>query len=185
MFRLIAVTLAALYVISTIYGDPSRRQEVARGAVAAEVQGFSLAAFSGIAGEPSQDAPERKVSRLSDAEAVRLALAAGAEARADRSRTLRGTERVAELTPATDNAIATDAAPANSDLAATAPLWTVSGDKVNLREGPGTGNAVVGQVTLGTEAEVLDARNGWYQIRTTDGAVSGWIFGKFLEQREG
>ena len=60
--------------------------------------------------------------------------------------------------------------------------WYVTGSRVNLRGGPGTGNAVVGQVTFGTEAEVLTDRDGWYEIRLADGSASGWIFGRFLNE---
>ena len=55
---------------------------------------------------------------------------------------------------------------------------------MNLRQGPGTGNAVVAQVTRGMEAEVLESQNGWYQIRTADGSLSGWISGKFLTEKQ-
>ena len=37
------------------------------------------------------------------------------------------------------------------------------------------------QQTDEEEAEVLADADGWYQIRTSDGGVSGWIFGKFLQ----
>ena len=62
--------------------------------------------------------------------------------------------------------------------------WFVTGSRVNVRQGPGTGNAVVGQVTQGMEAQVLETRDGWMQIVTKDGGASGWISGRFLEERQ-
>lgn len=174
MFKLIVATLAALFAFLHVFGEPDRRVEVARAASDPEVAGLSLASFVGIEPPPAQSEP--KEPSISDAEAIRLALAASARARAEQDTApLRGavTAAIESKEDATD--------PADVESKA---FWYVTGSQVNLRQGPGTGNAVIGRVTLGTEAEVLADRNGWYQIRTADGSATGWIYGKFLDQRD-
>ncbi|MDD4169141.1 MAG: N-acetylmuramoyl-L-alanine amidase [Desulfotomaculaceae bacterium] len=52
----------------------------------------------------------------------------------------------------------------------------VTGSVVNVRGGPGTGNAVTGQVSQGDSLPVLGQADGWYRIQTPDGRV-GWIAG--------
>ena len=165
MFKLIVVTLAAFVAILQIFGDPARKPDVARTAS----EGFTLASFVGLTGE-TDDATPAAQPLMSDAEAIRLALEAGKAARNERSAAPR---QVALRDVAED-----------SDPGAAPIYWYVSGNRVNLRQGPGTGNAVVAQVTLGTAAEVLDARDGWMQIVTKDGATSGWISGQFLQERQ-
>ena len=171
MIRLTVATLAALYAVLLVFGEPERNPNVARAAVESDVQGLSLAAFT----ETSEDVEHLPAitSAISDGEAIRLALAAGEAARGERKAVpLRG---LASLNKTVE-----------TPVIATREFWYVSGSRVNLRQGPGTGNAVVAQVTFGTEAEVLESQNGWHQIRTADGLVSGWIFSKFLsEQRPG
>ena len=173
MFKLIVATLAALFAILQIFGQPERRVDVARAASDPEVAGLSLASFVGIETSPKQAEP--KAPSISDAEAIRLALAASSRARSEQDTApLRGAVAAA-VAPKSD---APDPAKAESTA-----FWYVTGSDVNLRQGPGTANAVVGRVTLGTDAEVLADRNGWYQIRTADGSATGWIYGKFLRQR--
>lgn len=169
MFKYIVAAVAALYCGLLVFGDESRRPEVARQA-SDDVTGLTLAAF---AISDTTVAVNRLDSRLSDADAIAEALRAGAAIRADRKTGLRGGEAVV-ATLAADAPLATaDAAP---------KLWYVSGTRVNLRAGPGTGNAVVGQLVLGDAAQVLGDADGWYEIRSADGALSGWVFGKFLTE---
>ncbi len=167
MFRLIAVTLAALYAVLHVFGDETRRPEVVARSEPLSV-GLIQAAYLPVA----RDVPETTVSEpsISDAKAIQTALDAGAKIRAERKHApLRGF--------ATDEPLVV-AAVQEKPQAKT--YWVVTGTRVNLRSGPGTSNAVVGQVTQGVEAEMLADRDGWYEIRTADGATSGWIFGKFL-----
>lgn len=173
MFKLVAVTLAAIYGVLTIFGDESRRVdvEVTQG-VADNVNLTSLASFA----QTDQIRVERlSTSGLSDAEAVAAALEAGRKYNAERGSTpLRGMPVVARA-----ETVATDGVEQQAGL----ELWEVTGSRVNLRAGPGTGNAVVGQLSLGAEAEVLDQGDGWYRIRTVDGSTDGWIFGQFLARK--
>ena len=174
MFRLITVTLAAMYAVLYTFGAEDRRVEVSRQATNDDVAGFTLAAFSDVDIE-STPLPTKSFG-VSDAEAIKIAVQAGADIRSGRtSRLLYGA--VAKL----DDAKVTDTAlPAIAVEQAQTKMWYVTGSSVNLRSGPGTGNAVVGKLGFGAEAEVLGDKDGWYQIRTADNAVSGWIFGKLL-----
>ena len=171
MFRLIVVTLAALFAVLQVVGDPERRPAASRGAV----EGLSLAGFT----EPlvvQAAAAKEPASRITEAEAIRLALEAGKAARKAPAETHVATANLAlhEKT----NAAATAA------LEVTEPqYWMVSGTRVNIRKGPGTENAVVAQVTRGMEAEVLDAQDGWFQIVTRDGSAAGWISEQFLKDQ--
>ena len=169
MYKLIAATLAGLFVVFQIYGSEDRRPEkVAR--ASADKLNFSI---SDLLPDEDARAVSSAPSGISETEAVELALAAGVELRANRaSGPLRG---------AIQGSNSTSVEPPSAR-----DMWYVVGSQVNLRAGPGTGNAVVATVSFGREAELLDSANGWHQIRTADGATSGWIFGKFLsEQRPG
>lgn len=170
MFKLIVVTLAAFVAVLQIFGDPARRPEVSRPAA----EGFTLASLIGGAVEVERE-PATPQPLMSDEEAIRLALDAGKAARGEKTVAPRNLIVKAVAEAVTDDATGTVVEPS---------YWYVSGNRVNLRQGPGTGNAVVAQVTLGTEAEVLDARDGWMQIVTRDGATSGWISGQFLKERK-
>lgn len=168
MVKYLVACTAAIYCILILFGDESRRPEVTR-QTQDEATGLSLAAFT-----PRDDVPTARalVSDISEAEAVSMAMAAGREYRATRkAEPLRGMIAALEASAAPD----VEEAPEQAG-----DLWYVTGTRVNLRSGPGTANAVVGQLSLGDATEVLNDRNGWYEVRTADGALSGWIFGKFL-----
>ncbi len=169
MYKLIAVTVAVLYVVFLVFGDEARRPaEVAR----SESLGFDLVRAAAL---PLDFRSEPiLVSEISEREAVQIAIAAGKTVREERRA---NPQRVAVL--AADNASTTEAEGLDApDIR----YWYVTGSRVNLRGGPGTSNAVVGQVTFGTEAEVLGDQDGWYQIRLADDSASGWIFGRFLNE---
>ena len=58
---------------------------------------------------------------------------------------------------------------------------TVTGNRVNLREGPGTSFGVVTQLRRGDDVEVLqDSGNGWVKLRAFDGNDIGWMSDDFL-----
>lgn len=174
MFKLIAVTLAAFYVVLTVFGDESRRVDI--DTTQAITDNVSLTTLASFAQTEEIEVARLGPDDLSEAEAVAMALEAGRAYRAERQTTpLRGAPVIAKASATTD-------APAATEQSA-ADIWEVTGSRVNLRAGPGTGNAVVGQLSLGAEAEVLGEGDGWYQIRTVDGGTSGWIYGKFLAQK--
>lgn len=52
----------------------------------------------------------------------------------------------------------------------------VSGNRVNVRGGPGTSFGVVDSLTRGVEVEILlDPGNGWVKLRPIDGGTEGWM----------
>lgn len=52
----------------------------------------------------------------------------------------------------------------------------VSGNRVNVRGGPGTSFGVVDSLTRGVEVEILqDPGNGWVKLRPMDGGPEGWM----------
>lgn len=75
---------------------------------------------------------------------------------------------------------ATTVTPPSSPAAGESPggskIAMVTGSVVNVRNGPGTGNAVTGQVSQGDNLSVLGQSDGWYQVNTLDGRT-GWIAG--------
>lgn len=170
MIRLTVVTLAALYAVLYVFGDEARRPaEVSR----AEGPGLTVDLGRYLPDLPSV-ATVSATSGISEAEAVTQALAAGQKIRA---------ARTAE--PRRGAVVLASADGSGAGSADGAAGWFVTGERVNLRGGPGTSNAVVGEATFGMEAEMLEDRNGWYRIRLADGSEA-WIFGKFLSaQRPG
>lgn len=116
----------------------------------------------------------------SEAEAINIAMARGAELRAKRA-------EGAPLLPASlePEAVAvTPTADASAPLPA-ASLWEVTGTRVNLRAGPGTSHPVVGQASLGERMEPLgDTGNDWIEVRRS-GGQKAWIFAKFLKKSGG
>ncbi|NLO89091.1 MAG: SH3 domain-containing protein [Clostridia bacterium] len=55
----------------------------------------------------------------------------------------------------------------------------VTGSVVNIRTGPGTNYAKVGQVTKGTMLLVYKEERGWYRVSTPSG-LKGWISGSYV-----
>ena len=88
------------------------------------------------------------------------------------------------------NAALTDAGPAEGPAATQAAriaaassidYRAVSGNRVNLRAGPGTDFAVVTTLVRGDEVEVLsDPGAGWVRLRALGGNQIGWMSQNFL-----
>ncbi len=175
MFKLIVVTLAAFFVVLQVFGEQSRRPVVTREAPAA----LTLASMVGMNDRIDEVSLEPE-PLLTESDAIALAIEAGAKARLEQKSSyqtvaLRGVPKAIDPEQGVENA----------EPVAKTPIvtWVVSGNRVNLRQGPGTSNAVVTQVTLGTEAEVIGSKNGWMQIVTVDGDTTGWISGKYLKEQ--
>lgn len=65
-----------------------------------------------------------------------------------------------------------------------ANVMYVSGNRVNFRQGPSTGDAVIGALSLGSPVEVLGPENeGWVNIRDAEGRV-GYMSGQFISADE-
>lgn len=57
---------------------------------------------------------------------------------------------------------------------------TVTGNRVNVRSGPGTNFPVVTQVNRGDVVTLRDQAFGWYRVVLSDGSTTGWIAGWLL-----
>lgn len=81
---------------------------------------------------------------------------------------------------------ATEAQPVSQPVAAGGDLRVVTGDRVNLREGPGTGFGAIDQLASGTIAEVIETgADGWVRIQVQGTQVSGWMSADFLTPLNG
>jgi hypothetical protein len=64
-------------------------------------------------------------------------------------------------------------------------VWYVNATKVNVREGPSTDFAVVGQMAFGDATEILsDPEDEWVRIRIQGDGVEGYIARRFLQDTE-
>lgn len=55
-------------------------------------------------------------------------------------------------------------------------LREVTGNRVNMRNGPGTDYSIVGRLERGDEVEVLaEPGNGWLKLRVSDSGRIGWM----------
>lgn len=60
--------------------------------------------------------------------------------------------------------------------AATKDIRTVSGNRVNMRNGPGTDYSIVDRLSRGNEVEVIAAPgNGWLKLRVSESGRIGWM----------
>lgn len=64
----------------------------------------------------------------------------------------------------------------HKSLLSETPGLVITGDKVNVRKGPGPDHAVVFQLTKGSGAQLLAKENNWLQIKSADGQI-GWVAG--------
>lgn len=56
-------------------------------------------------------------------------------------------------------------------------MIAVTGSVVNLRSGPGTEYAVVGQVTRDDTLQVTGGLEDWYRVYVPDVSMFAWIYG--------
>ena len=70
----------------------------------------------------------------------------------------------------------TQSQPAVAIAAVTNDIRTVSGNRVNVRGGPGTDFGIVSRLVRGDAVEVLeDNGTGWVRMRPVDSDVEGWM----------
>lgn len=92
----------------------------------------------------------------------------------------------AQAPPPSAPTVAEALAGASAAVAPTAPtaptaeaaLLRVTGERVNVRGGPGTGFGVVGQVAAGELVEAVEEAGGWTRIRAA--GAQGWMASRFL-----
>lgn len=88
--------------------------------------------------------------------------------------------------PLTTTADTQEAAPEETTTApGIADLRVVTGNRVNLREGPGTTFGTVGQLVSGTILEVIETSSGWARIQVQGTTQSGWMSADFLTPLNG
>lgn len=168
MVRLVAYLFGGMLLAAYLWGDPPETTELAASSgtgVEAEPAGHDVGLQTLVrqiavpeapdAAEPAADAPAPPPSAQPEAAAVAAAPAP------------------------------VPAAPAPEPVRPAAePLRqaTVTGSRVNFREGPSTGDAVVGQVVEGEIVELVGQPvGGWQQIRIEGDGGEGWIFARFLQ----
>jgi uncharacterized protein YgiM (DUF1202 family) len=60
-------------------------------------------------------------------------------------------------------------------------IRVVSGTRVNMRQGPGTGFGVIDTLDGGTQAEVLEVNdNGWARVEVLNTGQIGWMAARLL-----
>ncbi len=64
----------------------------------------------------------------------------------------------------------------NGGSAGSGKVAVVTGSIVNVRNGPGTTNAVVGQVSQGNSLPFLEQSGDWYRVKLSNGST-GWVAG--------
>jgi uncharacterized protein YgiM (DUF1202 family) len=63
----------------------------------------------------------------------------------------------------------------------TGAIFTVTANRLNVRAGPSTGQAVLTRITRGEEVLVLtDPARDWVQIRIEGDGIEGWVSRKLL-----
>ena len=72
----------------------------------------------------------------------------------------------------------------SNNVADAGDLHRVTGNRVNMRNGPSTSYGVVGSLVRNERVEVLRIENGWAKLRDPNGSV-GWMSAKFLKKVEG
>lgn len=99
---------------------------------------------------------------------------------------LRATEQgTAPVSTAGTRAPVNATVPPEASPPAVTDYWYVTGNRVNLRRGPSTSSAVIGQMSRGEIAEMVEETpDGWYRIAVPGTLTEGYIFGKFLSPDE-
>ncbi len=87
------------------------------------------------------------------------------------------------LLPETTDATSTPSADPTSPVG---QIWTVTGNRVNLRAGASTQNGVVGQTVRGESAEIVEMlENGWAKVYILDTGIEAYMSADFLSPEQG
>lgn len=87
--------------------------------------------------------------------------------------------------PAKAEPVETVATPAVAETMSDIQLRQISGDWVNMRQGPGTSHAVLDTLPRGTEARLIESAGGWARIEITSTGETGWMSERLLAPVEG
>lgn len=87
-----------------------------------------------------------------------------------------------EVDAVVDSVLAEETAPVEpADAVPATDLRVVSGDRVNLRDGPGRDFTAIDQLAAGTIAEVIETgADGWVRIQIQGTETRGWMSSDFL-----
>lgn len=190
MIRLTILLVAAIGVAMLVGGRDLTSDDVAQlgvkpaaaedgqtGAGAAEVtRSAASPAADGIMPKAETAAEPARVDQAAVSGAVEQALASD---RLDDGSDAGQPAEVAADTPAPSVDQEIDLALADSQV------WYVTGNVVNVRQGPSTDYSVVGQVVYGEATEILgDPSEPWVKIRIQGDGVEGFIASRFLTESE-
>jgi hypothetical protein len=64
----------------------------------------------------------------------------------------------------------------------TLALGTVSGDGLNVRQGPGTSYPSLGKLNTGAAVEIWRALNGWLFVASDDASLQGWVSEQYVQR---
>lgn len=80
------------------------------------------------------------------------------------------------IAPNDTGAATVQTASLQADTQSSTDIRTVSGNRVNVRGGPGTNFDVVGRLVRGDAVEIIeDNGNGWVLMRAVDTGAQGWL----------
>ncbi|MCG6902082.1 MAG: SH3 domain-containing protein [Rhodobacter sp.] len=192
MIRLTLMLVAAMAAAMLIWGKdtPEMRAEAIEEAVLEEIETVVVAepvvAPAPVA-EPSANVVETTPSV--DTNAVTEAVAEAAQALDDNDSDVEVAQlnRI-DLTGTTSGLLQFNAADAAAEAAQpveapqAARILIVTGNRVNMREGPSTSRSVVGRLREGDKAELMaEAPDGWVQVRAVASGQTGFMAARFLQ----
>lgn len=190
MIRLTLALAVSLYAGLVIWGDPVAEATAATTSAATDAAVIrSLASGPGydrpvILGDGTEAAPQ--VTRAATARIVvpdSAAIAAASPVpRAPGEPVLVSLVPVdAALEPTAASAAAADAEPGLRVTGDAGTRLRVTGDRVNMRAGPSTADAVVGSLVAGTLADPMgEPQDGWIEIRVVETGTTGFMAARFL-----
>lgn len=181
MFRLILVTLAALYAALAWVGTPefNPRPDAARASVDIPQAPQGAVTLASLAGSLKPAAMVDKAP--AEIRTVQPLAHAEAEQPAPQIRRFPGPPL--EPSPEFAGRRQVMAQDVDSGAAVTAGALTVNGDRVNLRAGPGTSHPSVGRLSRGTLVFAVGPTSGaWIEVRDQDGQ-RGFVSANLLSPR--
>lgn len=168
MFRMILMTLGALFGFLAWFGTPELNPRLA------EASAPRAATFA-----PALQAPAPAPAAMVREVAMHLTPVQAAPAPQEQTQPAKPRFPGPPLEPSPQYADAPPAAAGEAPPAAEGAL-TVTGDRVNLRAGPGTDHPVVGAVARGAAVTAVGPTTGaWVEVRDASG-LQGFISARFL-----
>lgn len=173
LFLFTAITLIALFVVVTLYGQGDPRGDILaaddRPAAGAAQDSGGLAA---LLPDLTPDPPATGAHATPPADLVQAATQTPERVHRFPGPPLRPSPEHAGKPRQPD--------PAPLPKSPAGPILYVTGDRVNVRAGPSTGNPVIGALTGGSAVEALEPeQGGWVHIRDAEGR-SGYLSARFL-----